>query len=74
MPYSLLRARPDAAAQNSDIRAMHNDALLDCVNNLVSYSQYYVNTASMYNLSGDNTRSLRKIVFREFARIAMSRL
>jgi len=54
---------------------MHNDALLDCVNNLVSYSQYYVNTASMYKLtSGDNTRSLRKIVFCEFASIAMSRL
>ena len=53
---------------------MHNDALLDCVNNLVSYSQYYVNTASMYNLSGDNTRSLRKIVFCKFASIAMSRL
>ena len=33
------------------------------------------NTASMYNLtSGDNTRSLRKIVFCEFASIAMSRL
>ena len=48
----------------SGIRAMHNDALFDCVNNLVSYSQYYVNTASMYNLtSGDNTRSLCKIVF-----------
>jgi len=30
---------------------------------------------SMYNLtSGDNTRSLRKIVFCEFASIAMSRL
>ena len=61
----------------SGIRAMHNDALLDCVNNLVSYSQHYhyVNTASMYNLtSGDNTRSLRKIVFCKFASIAMSRL
>jgi len=59
----------------SGIRAMHNDALLDCVNNLVSYSQYYVNTASLYNLtSGDNTRSLRKIVFCEFTSIAMSRL
>jgi len=45
------------------------------VNNLVSYSQYYVNTASLYNLtSGDNTRALRKIVFCEFASIAMSRL
>jgi len=45
------------------------------VNNLVSYSQYYVNTASMYNLtSGDYTRSLSKIVFCEFASIAMSRL
>jgi len=32
-------------------------------------------TASMYNLtSGDNTRSLRKIVFCKFASIAMSRL
>jgi len=59
----------------SGIRAMHNDALLDCVNNLVFYSQYYVNTASMYNLTlGDNTRSLRIIVFCEFANIAMSRL
>jgi len=59
----------------SGIRAMHNDALLDCVNNLVSYSQYYVNTASLYNLtSGDNTCSLHKIVFCEFASIAMSRL
>jgi len=59
----------------SGIRAMHNDALLDCVNNLVSYSQHYVNTASMYNLtSGAKTRSLRKIVFCEFASIAMSRL
>ena len=61
----------------SGIRAMHNDALLDCVNNLVSYSEnyHYVNTASMYNLtSGDNTRSLLKIVFCEFASIAMSRL
>ena len=59
----------------SGIRAMHNDGLLDCVNTLVSYSQYYVNTASMYNLtSGDNTRSLRKIAFREFASIAMSRV
>ena len=56
---------------------MHNDALLDCVNNLVSYSQYYVNTDSMYNLtSGDNTRSLSKIVFCEFASrpTALSRL
>ena len=54
---------------------MHNDVLLDCVNNLVSYSQYYINTASMYNLtSGDNTNSLRKIAFCEFASIAMSRL
>jgi len=54
---------------------MHNDALLDCVDNSVSHSQYYVNTASMYNLtSGDNTRSLRKIVFSEFASIALSRL
>ena len=39
---------------------MHNDALLDCVDNSVSYSQYYVNTASMYNLtSGDNTGTLK---------------
>jgi len=54
---------------------MLNDALLDCVNNSASYSQYYVNTASMYNLmSGDNTRSLHKIVFCEFASIAMSHL
>jgi len=43
------------------------------INNLVSYSQYYVTTASMYNqTSGDNTRFLRKIVFCEFA--SMSRL
>ena len=50
------------------------DALLDSVDNSVSYSQYYVNTASMYNLtSGDNTRSLRRNVFCEFASIAMSR-
>ena len=54
---------------------MHNDALLDCINTLMSYSQYYVNTASLYNLtSGDNARSLRKIVFCEFASIAMSHL
>ena len=34
-----------------------------------------INTASLYNLtSGDNTRSLHKIVFCEFASIAMSRL
>jgi len=45
-------------------------ALITCI-----MLQYYVNTASMYNLtSGDNTRSLRKIVFCEFASIAMSRL
>jgi len=54
---------------------IYADALLDCVNNLASYSQYYVNTASMHNLTScDNTRSLRKIVFCEFASIAMSRV
>ena len=52
-------------------RAMHNDALLDCVNNFM----LTLLVGHMYNLtSGDNTRSLRKIVFCEFASIALSRL
>ena len=50
---------------NADKQTTHPD--------IIVLSEYYVNTASMYNLtSGDNTRSLRKIVFCEFASIAMS--